>query len=459
MPSTPVTPLHLPTELNRLIVDQLSDDRSSLSSCSLACRAWTGLTRVLIFHTVKLRDFRDAEGYKFVAFLELLEDSHRLKLDVGMYIKELSLNGRHNFQETDEDASASSPLVHTSLRFLISLLPYLQKLTLNTLEIGSSYGAYTYREEDDEDELDEFGPRPGPISRLKLRNLTIRCCTFDRTFCAANLLSMFSRVDHLQVIRSYGLSGDYKEARMTGLVPPTITSFAYDGVDYAAHDLFGLLLEQDPWSNSGTLERVSLRGLGRGGGRTVQLLHHFCHNLVKLDLGLYHLIFGGTERYPTSSWDRLMPAIHSCTSLRSLTLSIGCDSDEEFLGDPLHTCTPEGIRAYALTLGGYFPVLRTVTFNVYSCRVFTAAEILAYARSGSQRVEVWRELDKSLMGLQALKRVSIILHDCPECGLEVVPDSTIRGFVEKKLAGTRSAGKLDLQLGRRLPCYLHERFH
>ncbi|KAI0789420.1 hypothetical protein C8Q75DRAFT_765566 [Abortiporus biennis] len=79
-------------ELYECTIDNLKDDMATLSSCSLACRAWSHRSRQLLFCSVRLDNIEDVS--RIAAFIDtLLHSPPADMLPVGQLIRELALVG------------------------------------------------------------------------------------------------------------------------------------------------------------------------------------------------------------------------------------------------------------------------------------------------------------------------------------------------------------------------------
>lgn len=93
----PQSRLTLPIELVELILSHLSNDRATLKSCTLVCRAWIPDARRTLFHTIKIDEHTD---YRQV--LDILKRSPGIR----SCIKNLNLkifNDYRRVPETDRD--------------------------------------------------------------------------------------------------------------------------------------------------------------------------------------------------------------------------------------------------------------------------------------------------------------------------------------------------------------------
>ena len=117
----------LPSELHCMVIDQLSDDKESLASCSLVSRAWTSPSRVQLFREVTLSASAEHPS-RFTDFLRFLQITDASTSRVGRYIVDLGFEGLiPEYNEYRDDMGKVykqyMPLSLDTLRSLLHLLP------------------------------------------------------------------------------------------------------------------------------------------------------------------------------------------------------------------------------------------------------------------------------------------------------------------------------------------------
>lgn len=111
----------LPAELDYLIIDRLSGDKTSLSACSRVCRSWAPVARSHLFRSLDIQS--TASNARISAFKEFLQTSP----DVCALIEDLTLSC-DRFASFKRKRPEQVSLL--SIHVIVMLLPKLQRLTL-----------------------------------------------------------------------------------------------------------------------------------------------------------------------------------------------------------------------------------------------------------------------------------------------------------------------------------------
>ena len=118
----------LPVELTDGIIDYLADDRSSLRTTSLVCRAWCPRSRSHLFHTVHVKAVRKSFR-SFLAFLNHNDQRPQCSPPISRLIRCLHLYGsrRCDYRPQDGADEVVSTITSTFLVDLFAALPGLKE--------------------------------------------------------------------------------------------------------------------------------------------------------------------------------------------------------------------------------------------------------------------------------------------------------------------------------------------
>lgn len=147
-----MVPLHLPPELDDIIIDHFHDDRFMLGRCALVCRAWLPATRYHAWRYLPLK----CTSADLTRLSSLLDASP----SVAYYVRDVTITQKQGQFCTWDDLT----LLHSTLAIL-SRLPSLHTLTLDGLWFGAPTG--------------EDGLSLSAITFPSVRKLTISTCSFD----------------------------------------------------------------------------------------------------------------------------------------------------------------------------------------------------------------------------------------------------------------------------------------
>ena len=183
----------LPVELSDGIIDYLADDRSSLRTTSLVCRAWCPRSRSHLFHTVHVKAVRKSFR-SFLAFLNHNDQRPQCSPPISRLIRCLHLYGsrRCDYRPQDGADEVVSTITSTFLVDLFAALPGLKELSLEAIQFDTRlYPAARLLA----DELPNF-----KLDFLSMKNVwTVAPAGDDFT----HVLSMFSTIGTLRIVTPF----------------------------------------------------------------------------------------------------------------------------------------------------------------------------------------------------------------------------------------------------------------
>ncbi|RPD53067.1 hypothetical protein L226DRAFT_563987 [Lentinus tigrinus ALCF2SS1-7] len=167
----------LPAEITDAIFANLEDDRPSLKSCALVCRAWRACARPLIFRKYTIYTWgktRRAVPSFFVS-----------RPDVAAHIRHLEIM---NYGEGEDRASF---IAFAEAESALSAFPSLRSLRLSLIRIPPRAGSLRGRNTDS-----ELGtaPRFGALDELSISYCTVTMYQLFR------LLGMFTKIDRVKLL-------------------------------------------------------------------------------------------------------------------------------------------------------------------------------------------------------------------------------------------------------------------
>ncbi|KAI0782907.1 hypothetical protein C8Q75DRAFT_785863 [Abortiporus biennis] len=215
----------LPQEICNVIIDQLRDNRSTLTACALVSHAWLEHTRHHLFHTTTVNGF----FFKFERFLSATPSVcghiYQLKLSHGVDLDNSDEESpSHAYSDDDHFTSSEEPVKETQFSateressllnasLLISILghlPNLQKLELSYSfwNGGIFFDPLLHVHVHPKSEVPTAHvPTPISLKELRLFGLVFPSCsdtqvnsflTLSKAFL--HLLSLFAQVDYLSI--------------------------------------------------------------------------------------------------------------------------------------------------------------------------------------------------------------------------------------------------------------------
>ena len=183
----------LPVELSDGIIDYLADDRSSLRTTSLVCRAWCPRSRSHLFHTVHVKAVRKSFR-SFLAFLNHNDQRPQCSPPISRLIRCLHLYGsrRCDYRPQDGADEVVSTITSTFLVDLFAALPGLKELSLEAIQFDTRlYPAAR---------LHQLSAPKFELDFLSMKNVwTVAPAGDDFT----HVLSMFTRVGTLRIVTPF----------------------------------------------------------------------------------------------------------------------------------------------------------------------------------------------------------------------------------------------------------------
>ena len=287
--------VQLPTEVHLLIIEELGEDKKSLSSCSLVCRSWLAVSRRCLFRVIQVSSTKDgSRAGRFDLFLQVLENSSSLTDNAGKYVRRLTVKGEVPEVSDDplEDEEATYvlwvPLPLETLARIISSMPHLQHLTLERLLFFRCHP-----------------PNQG-LDALTLRALEVlniyHCSSITRDIShLLDVVCMFSEVKQWTVhCGPWALLPDSQLVRSRRSLP-LIHSVDYESGYEACTEQINELLRKSG-SLNGTLTEITFQAYQEEDAAPFfAFLPEAAHNLVKLDIQIFATAadYPGAQRHPT----------------------------------------------------------------------------------------------------------------------------------------------------------------
>ncbi|KAI0682016.1 hypothetical protein C8Q76DRAFT_804399 [Earliella scabrosa] len=387
----------LPTEVHLLIIEELGEDKKSLSSCSLVCRSWLAVSRRCLFRVIQVSSTKDgSRAGRFDLFLQVLENSSSLTDNAGKYVRKLIVKGEVPEVSDDplEDEEATYvlwvPLPLDTLARIISSMPHLQHLTLERLLFFRCHQ-----------------PNQG-LDALTLRALEVlniyHCSSTTRDIShLLDVVCMFSEVKQWIVDSGpWELLPDSQLVRSRQSLP-LIHSVDFDsGYESCAAQIHDLL--RISGSLNGPLTKIVFHSeQEEDAAPFFVFLPEAALNLVKLDLQ----IFATAADHPETSAVAFPLRFPPLPALTSLTLGLDCD--EEMEEEERCQRVRNAVAAYTQLLSPHqsLPSLEAVRVTVldpvcapqtFSCQAYKNALWSDFARVLARFPQI-RAVDFILLGL------------------------------------------------------------
>ncbi len=237
----------LPPELEFIVIEYLSADKPTLSSCSLVCWRWLPPSRRRLFQDITIKPAKHLNPTPLEDFLRIIQDSGDADPEwaIGPCIKTLTFDG------SVWEGLTISPALICSLSFLSAFLPKLPRLTslclIHLLMPDDLAGDPTVEQ-------------PGRLG-FKLNELVVSSCTakdHDPHQLLA-LICMFSSIESLAVIFWGRFMADpIYELSLSTFSPPLVRSLTIEWAPEMVAPAIYALLADSPSVANGHLTHISL---------------------------------------------------------------------------------------------------------------------------------------------------------------------------------------------------------
>ncbi|RPD71400.1 hypothetical protein L226DRAFT_573887 [Lentinus tigrinus ALCF2SS1-7] len=382
-----------PPEVLLMVLEQLSDDKSSLLSCCLVSHFWLSAGRSFLFRTVTIHSKKDGPD-NFDAFLRFLTRS-----GVGKHIWGITLSApplpEVTSPDEDMDAFVSAHYTPCSIDTVFRILHHtfcLRHLALQLLRLTSTSASSI--------------SSPSHPHRPTLDCLSFDDCVSDEDVRPLfDLICLFADIGTLTI--AYGPSVKaVPEGTLFGqrrCLPLIHRLEMYGENEATTYGTFELL------RRSGSLDRALTQieletTLGN-------VLTPFLTFLPEAATHLVHLNLIASNVFYEPPYDiSYPPPFPFFPALRRLELDIDLDADSYPPLCSRYVHRVIDVYADLLSTPSSFPVLSRLDFHIDPGTL--APEILEY--SAHWPIPVWHRLDEALMALPSIEMIIFELKDIPE---------------------------------------------
>ncbi|KAI0705211.1 hypothetical protein BC835DRAFT_1410089 [Cytidiella melzeri] len=358
----------LPCELDDIILDNLHDDRLTLSRCALVRRSWLATARYHFWNHLRVNCTTD-ELTKLHTLLTATSP------DVGFYIRSVIVMQKkgESCQWYDLD------LLHYTLSVL-ALLPNLTNLTLDGLWFGARNRS--------------VGKPTSAVIHPSVRRLSISTCSFDNFEDVQQLCLSFPALSRLQFDgvwwgRWAGESTQLQHEDNSSVAVPKLALHELDlGSCFSRDRVVEWLLDATPVN---TVETLKLPLIGAYDTRLRELLTSVGSSLRHLEIGSPSTHGQGRN---TSTPERSLESyldLSTNTSLRTVTLGVPTYRDPGFITNWLNSILSQLSSPY----------LEEVRFAVYPILRGDAADAEGMLASFG-----WQELAKAIEKKSQFSRIT-----------------------------------------------------
>ncbi|TFK91073.1 hypothetical protein K466DRAFT_563166 [Polyporus arcularius HHB13444] len=378
----------LPAEVLLMAIEQLLDDKPSLSSCCLVARSWLSLGRICLFRRVTIYSEKGGPDrfHDFLCFLQ--------RCDVGRYVRELTLSappgGFDPMQDSDEVLyQRCTPCSVDTMQRTLSHICSLRELNVSHLLLTATSEVVAA----------ESIPARG---RPTLDYLSIEGCSAHNQDAGLlyELICMFSDIGTLEFT-----CGPWKPVVASTLFGERTTLPLIRKLD-----MYG----EYQATTDGTFELLRRSGSLEGALTQLEFVTIFstilpaffsfipdaATHLVTLNLMAFGVFCEHRDGTPYPLRLPLFPA------LRRLGLDIEIDSDDAITDSSDYVRNAVNVYADLLSTSSSFPVL-----NIFRLYVSDSSLALRTFNHSAERTDAWRRFGEALIALPAISSIRFDFAD------------------------------------------------